>query len=100
MQVSVLDPAPIKLSQVEIVRLEFASKRLKMEKKYLRLQEMADKAESNAQNLTEKGKKNLYPGPKIGYKTRIKYGVYTNHIAVNLILFLLLILTNIISKYD
>ena len=48
MQVSVLNPAPIQPSEVEIVRSEFASKRLEMEQKYLRLQEVADKAESNA----------------------------------------------------
>ena len=42
------DPAPIRPSEVEIVRLEFASESLEMEQKYLRLQKIADKAKSNA----------------------------------------------------
>ena len=48
MQVSVPDPAPMQPSEVEIIKLEFAFERLKMEQKYLRLQEIANKAESNA----------------------------------------------------
>ena len=48
MQVSVSNLAPIQPSEVEIVRSEFASKRLEIEQKYFKLQEIADKVESNA----------------------------------------------------
>ena len=48
MQVLVSNPAPMQPSKVEIIRLEFAFERLKMEQKYLRLQEAVNKAESNA----------------------------------------------------
>ena len=47
-RVSVPDPAPIQPSKVEIVKLGFAFERLEMEQKYFRLQEMANKAKSNA----------------------------------------------------
>ena len=49
MQVPIQDPVPIQPSEIEIIRVEFASERLGMEQKYLKLQEIADKAESNAQ---------------------------------------------------
>ena len=49
MQVSIPNPDPIQPSKVNIVRLEFPSEKLEMEQKYLKLQEKADKAESNAQ---------------------------------------------------
>ena len=49
MRVLVPDLAPTQPSEVKIVRLEFASERLKIEQKYLRLLEIADKVESNAQ---------------------------------------------------
>ena len=49
MRVLVPNLTPIQQSKVEIVRLEFASERLEMEQKYLRLQEKADMVESNAQ---------------------------------------------------
>ena len=48
MQVSVPDPVPIQPSKIEIIRSEFASERSKIEQKYLRLQETANKSESNA----------------------------------------------------
>ena len=48
MQVSVSNLAPIQPSEVEIVRSEFASERLEIEQKYFKLQEIADKVESNA----------------------------------------------------
>ena len=48
MRVSVPDLAPIQPLEVEIVRLEFVFERLEMEHKYLRLQEIANKVESNA----------------------------------------------------
>ena len=48
MLVSVPDPTPIQPLEVEIIILEFVSERSKMEQKYLKLQEIADKAENNA----------------------------------------------------
>ena len=48
MQVPIPDPVPVQLLEIEIIRAKFASKRSEMEQKYLRLQETADKAESNA----------------------------------------------------
>ena len=47
MRVSVLDPIPKQLSELDIVQSEFASERLEMERKYKRLQEIADKLEEN-----------------------------------------------------
>ena len=47
-QVPIPDPVPVQPSEIEIVRAEFASERLEMEQKYLRLQETADRVESNA----------------------------------------------------
>ena len=44
-------------SKVEIVRSEFTSKRSKMEHKYLRLQEIENKAESNARVHKRKAKR-------------------------------------------
>ena len=54
MQVSVPDPDPIQPSEVEIVRLEFAFERSEMDQKYFRLEEMADKVESNTQTHEHK----------------------------------------------
>ena len=48
MRVSIPNFAPIQPLKVEIVRLEFAFERLEMEHRYLRLEEIADMAESNA----------------------------------------------------
>ena len=48
MQVPIPDPVSIPPSEIEIVRVKFASERLEMEQKYLRLQKTADKVESNA----------------------------------------------------
>ena len=48
MATSIPDPAPIQPSEIEIVRSEFASERLEIEQKYLRLQKTVDKAKSNA----------------------------------------------------
>ena len=49
MQVPIPDPVPVQPSEIEIIRVEFAFERSKMKQKYLKLQEIADKAESNAQ---------------------------------------------------
>ena len=48
MRVSVLDPIPKQLSEVDIVRSEFALERLEMEQKYEKLQEVVEKLEENA----------------------------------------------------
>ena len=48
MRVSVPDPIPKQLSEVDIVRSEFVSKRLEMEQKYKKLQEIAEKSKENA----------------------------------------------------
>ena len=57
MQVPIPDPVPVQPSEIEIVRAEFASERLEMEQKYLRLQETADRAESNARIQEHKAQK-------------------------------------------
>ena len=57
MGVSIPDPAPIQPSKVEIVRMEFAFERLKMEQKYLRLQEVANKAENNTRIYKHKAQR-------------------------------------------
>ena len=57
MQVLISDPILIQLSVIEIIRSEFASERSKMEQKYLRLQEIADKAENNARVHEHKAQK-------------------------------------------
>ena len=49
MLVSIPDLAPIQPLEIKIVRSKFASEKLEMEQKYLRLQEKADMVESNAQ---------------------------------------------------
>ena len=43
MKVSVTDPIPKQLSEVDIVRSEFALERLEKERKYKRLQEVVEK---------------------------------------------------------
>ena len=48
MQVPILDPVPVQPSEIEIIRAEFAFEKSEMERKYLRLQETADMAKSNA----------------------------------------------------
>ena len=48
MRVSVLDPIPKQLSEVDIVRSEFALERLEMEQKYEKLQEVVEKLKENA----------------------------------------------------
>ena len=48
-QVPISDPVPVQPLEIEIIRSEFTFERSKMEQKYLRLQEIADEAESNAQ---------------------------------------------------
>ena len=48
MRVSILDPILKQLSEVDIVRSEFASEMLKMEQKYKKLHEIVDKLEENA----------------------------------------------------
>ena len=60
MRVSISDPIPEQPSEVDIVRLEFASERFEMEQKYKKLQELAEKSKKNsiihehkAQRMTE-----------------------------------------------
>ena len=48
MRVSVSDPIPKQLLEVDIVRLEFTSERFEMERKYKELREMTKKSEENA----------------------------------------------------
>ena len=57
MQVSVSDPVPVQPLEIKIIRLEFAFERSKMEQKYLRLQEIADKVENNARVHEHKAQK-------------------------------------------
>ena len=49
MRVSVSDPILEQPSEIDIIRSEFTSERLEMEQKYLKLQEIVDRAENNAQ---------------------------------------------------
>ena len=48
MRVSIPDTIPKQPSEVDIVWSEFASKRLEIEQKYIRLQKTVEKSESNA----------------------------------------------------
>ena len=57
MGVSVSNPIPKQLSEVNIVRSEFASKRLEMERKYKMLQEVAEKLEENVRVHEHKAQK-------------------------------------------
>ena len=57
MQVLVSDPALIQPSKVKIIILEFAFERSKMEQKYLRLQEIANKVENNVRAHKHKAQK-------------------------------------------
>ena len=52
-----MNPIPKQLSEVDIVRSEFASERLEMELKYKRLQEIAEKLEENARVHEHKARK-------------------------------------------
>ena len=57
MRIFVSDPIPKQLSEVDIVRSEFASERLEMERKYKRLQEITEKSEENARVHKHKAQK-------------------------------------------
>ena len=57
MQVPIPDPVSVPPSEIEIVRAEFAFEKLEMEHKYLRLQDTADRAESNARIQEHKAQK-------------------------------------------
>ena len=57
MRVFILDPIPKQLSKVDIVRFEFALKRLEMERKYERLREITEKSEENARVHEHKARK-------------------------------------------
>ena len=57
MRVSVPDPIPKQLSEIDIVRSEFTSKRLEMEWKYKKLQEIAEKSEENTRVHEHKARK-------------------------------------------
>ena len=57
MKVSILDPIPKQLSEVDIVRSEYALERLEMKWKYKGLQEIAEKSKENAQVHEHKARK-------------------------------------------
>ena len=57
MRVSVPEPIPKYLSEVDIFWSEYASERLKMEQKYKRLQEVVEKLEENARVHEHKARK-------------------------------------------
>ena len=57
MRVPVLDLIPKQLSEVDIVRSEFALERLEMEQKYEKLQEIVEKSEENARVHEHKARK-------------------------------------------
>ena len=57
MRVSVPNPIPKQLSEVDIVRSEFAFERLEMEWKYKKLQEITDRSEENARVHEHKARK-------------------------------------------
>ena len=57
MRVSVPNPIPKKLSEVDIVRSEFVLERLEMEQKYKMLQEVVEKLEENARVHEHKARK-------------------------------------------
>ena len=57
MRISVPDPIPKQLSKVDIVRSEFASERLKMERKYKMLQEVVEKSKKNTRVHEYKARK-------------------------------------------
>ena len=57
MRVFVPYPIPKKLSEVDIVRAEFTSERLEMERKYKRLQEIIEKSKENARVHEHKTRK-------------------------------------------
>ena len=52
-----MDHIPKQLSKVNIVRSEFALERLEIERKYKRLQEVAEKSEENARVHEHKDRK-------------------------------------------
>ena len=51
MRTSVPNPIPKQPSEVDIVRSEFVSKRLEMERRYMRLQEVAEKSEERLAHM-------------------------------------------------
>ena len=57
MRVSVPDSIPKQLSEVDIVQSKFASKRIEIEHKYKKLQEIAEKSEENARVHEHKARK-------------------------------------------
>ena len=57
MRVFVPDPILKQLSGVDIIRSEFASERLEMERKYKKLQEIAEKSEENTRVHEHKARK-------------------------------------------
>ena len=57
MRVFVSDPISKQISKVDIVRSEFASKRLGMKHKYEKLQEIVEKSEENARIHEHKARK-------------------------------------------
>ena len=57
MRISVSNPIPKQPSEMDIVRLKFASKRLEMEQKYKKLQEIAEKSKENARVHKHKARK-------------------------------------------
>ena len=73
MKVPILDPVPIQLSEIESIRAEFAFEKSKMERKYLRLQEMADKVESNARVQEHKAQRMVDVCAKAKYEIENLY---------------------------
>ena len=65
MKVSISDPIPKQLSEIDIVRSEFASKRLEMELKYKRLQEIAKKSEKDVRVHEHKARKMIEGNTKV-----------------------------------
>ena len=57
MRVSIPNPIPEQPSEVDIVRSEFASKRLEMEQKYKKLQELVEKSEENSRVYEHKARR-------------------------------------------
>ena len=57
MHVPISNPVLVQPSEIEIIRVEFAFERSEMEQKYLRLQETADRAESNDRIQEHKAQK-------------------------------------------
>ena len=65
MRVSIPNPIPEQPSEVDIVRSKFASKRLEMEQKYKKLQELAEKSEENSRVHEHKARRMIEAYTKV-----------------------------------